>query len=189
MINRVRQLRKERLMSLDVLAERTGVTKSYLSKVERGQSTPSIAVTAAIARALGVPLDTVFVDADGLGTGVTVTRAAERRALTPADEAGSRYEGIALEAAGKQMTPFMLHPAHEPDRSPFRDHPGEEFLFVHTGRAALLFPSGAVELEPGDSVYFDATTPHKVRTLSPGPRASVLLLISAPGPSSHPHLP
>ncbi|MEU8760150.1 XRE family transcriptional regulator [Streptomyces sp. NPDC048659] len=189
MINRVRQLRKERLMSLETLAARAGVTKSYLSKVERGQSTPSIAVTAALARALGVPLDTVFVDAEGLGAGVTVTRAAERRALTPGDEAGSRYEGIALEAAGKRMTPFMLHPAHDADRSPFRDHPGEEFLFVHEGRAELLLPSGGVELGPGDSVYFDATTPHKMRTLSPGPRASVLLLISAPGPHPHPHLP
>ncbi|WP_424215686.1 helix-turn-helix domain-containing protein [Streptomyces sp. BI20] len=182
----MRQLRRERLMSLDALADRSGVTKSYLSKVERGLSTPSIAVGAALARALDVPLDRLFVDSEGLGTDITVTRAADRRPLTPADEPGTRYEGIALQAGGKRMTPFMLHPPHDADASPFRDHPGEEFLFVHEGAAELLFPSGSVRLDPGDSVYFDATTPHKVRSLDPERRAAVLLLISEPDAHAHP---
>ncbi|WP_340560481.1 helix-turn-helix domain-containing protein [Streptomyces sp. GSL17-111] len=189
MINRVRQLRKERLMTLEALAARAGVTKSYLSKVERGQSTPSIAVSAALARALGVPLDTLFADADEL-TDVTVTRAGERRPLTPGDEPGSRYEGIALRAGAKRMTPFMLYPPHDVRATPFRDHPGEEFLFVHAGRAELLLGRRSVELDPGDSVYFRATAPHKVRSLSEE-RASVLLLVcdDGPDPAPHPHLP
>ena len=174
MINRVRQLRKERLMTLETLAERAGVTKSYLSKVERGRSTPSIAVGAALARALEVSLDRLFSDADDLHE-VTVTRAAERRPLTPSDEPGSRYEGIALDAGGKQMTPFMVHPPHDADHVPFRDHPGEEFLFVHEGRVELVLPSHAVELRAGDAVYLDATTPHKLRSLGTA-RASVLLV-------------
>ncbi|MBH5337760.1 helix-turn-helix transcriptional regulator [Streptomyces pactum] len=190
MINRVRQLRKERLMTLEALAERSGVTKSYLSKIERGRSTPSIAISAALARALDVPLDTLFVDAEQL-TDVAVTRAGERRALTPGEGPGPRYEGIALQAGSKRMTPFMLHPPHDASAVPFRDHPGEEFLFVHTGRAELLLPSGSVELEPGDSAYFRATTPHKVRSLSTE-RAAVLLLVcdDGTGPETpHPHLP
>ncbi|WP_207944674.1 helix-turn-helix domain-containing protein [Actinomadura rubrisoli] len=190
MFNRVRQLRKERLMTLETLAERAGVTKSYLSKVERGQSTPSIAVSAALARALGISLDSLFADAEQLAD-VTVTRAAERQWLTPEDEAGSRYEGIALQASTKQMTPFMLYPPHDAGPVPFRDHPGEEFLFVHHGRAELFFPSRSVVLEPGDSVYFKATTPHKVRSLGPE-RAALLLTIcddrSVPD-TPHPHLP
>ncbi|MFF8810775.1 helix-turn-helix domain-containing protein [Streptomyces pactum] len=190
MINRVRQLRKERLMTLEALAERSGVTKSYLSKIERGRSTPSIAISAALARALDVPLDTLFVDAEQL-TDVAVTRAGERRALTPGEGPGPRYEGIALQAGSKRMTPFMLHPPHDASAVPFRDHPGEEFLFVHTGRAELLLPSGSIELEPGDSAYFRATTPHKVRSLSTE-RAAVLLLVcdDGTGPETpHPHLP
>ncbi|MEV8636031.1 XRE family transcriptional regulator [Streptosporangium sp. NPDC051023] len=190
MINRVRQLRKERLMTLEALAERSGVTKSYLSKVERGQSTPSIAVSVALARALDVHLDRLFVDSEQLSD-VTVTRAGERHPLTPDQEAGSRYEGIALQAGAKRMTPFMLYPPHDADHVPFRDHHGEEFLFVHEGRAELLFPSHTVELAAGDSVYFRATTPHKVRSLGET-RASVLLMVcgdeSAPD-NPHTHLP
>ncbi|MFF9322904.1 helix-turn-helix domain-containing protein [Streptomyces sp. NPDC014735] len=176
MINRVRQLRKERLMTLETLAERAGVTKSYLSKVERGQSVPSIAVSASLAKALDVPLDNLFADAGEL-TDVTVTRAGERRSLTADDEAGTRYEGIALEVGTKSMTPFMLYPPHDAGPVPFRDHPGEEFIFVHHGRAELILPSRTITLDPGDCAYFKATQPHKVRSLGPE-RAAVLLLVS-----------
>ncbi|MER0241591.1 XRE family transcriptional regulator [Streptomyces sp. HSW2009] len=190
-INRVRQLRKERLMTLEVLAERSGVTKSYLSKVERGQSIPSIAVSASLAKALDVPLDNLFANAAEVAD-ITVTRAAERKSLTSDDEPGTRYEGIALQAGDKRMTPFMLYPPHDAGPAPFRDHPGEEFVFVHEGFAELLFPSLAVTLGPGDSVYFKATTPHKVRSLGDGERATVLLMVSddrSGADTPHPHMP
>lgn len=177
-------------MTLEALAERASVTKSYLSKVERGQSVPSIAVSAALARALDVPLDTLFADTDQLSD-ITVTRAGERQRLTGDEEPGSRYEGIALQASAKQMAPFMLYPPHDAGPVPFRDHPGEEFLFVHEGRAELLLPSGSIELGPGDSAYFRATLPHKVRSLSTE-RAALLLLVcdDRTGPDTpHPHLP
>ncbi|MGX2992940.1 helix-turn-helix domain-containing protein [Streptomyces sp. JNUCC 64] len=175
MINRVRRLRKERLMTLEALAARAGVTKSYLSKVERGQSVPSIAVSVSLAKALDVPLDTLFSDAEELAE-VTVTRAGERLPLTPGDEPGSRYEGMALRAGTKRMTPFMLYPPHDAGPVPFRDHPGEEFLFVHQGEAELLLPSRSIPLAAGDCAYFRATTPHKVRSLG-AERATVLLLV------------
>ncbi|MET8573019.1 XRE family transcriptional regulator [Streptomyces sp. NPDC004783] len=193
MINRVRQLRKERLMTLEVLAERAGVTKSYLSKIERGQSVPSIAISASLAKALAVPLDNLFADAEELND-VTVTRAGERQPLTAADEPGTRYEGMALQAGTKSMTPFMLYPSHDADSVPFRDHPGEEFIFVHDGQAELIFPSRTITLEPGDCAYFKATNPHKVRSLSPQ-RATVLLLVSedrshpSAAHTPHPHTP
>ncbi|MER6142021.1 XRE family transcriptional regulator [Streptomyces sparsogenes] len=176
MINRVRLLRKERLMTLEALAERSGVTKSYLSKVERGRSVPSIAVCASLAKALGVPLDHLFADAEEL-VDVTVTRAGEREALTADDEPGTRYEGIALNAGTKSMAPFMLYPPHDADHVPFRDHPGEEFLFVHEGEAELILPSRTITLSSGDSAYFKASTPHKVRSLG-ARRAALLLLVT-----------
>ncbi|MFE6774772.1 helix-turn-helix domain-containing protein [Streptomyces sp. NPDC057702] len=189
MINRVRQLRKERLLTLEALAERSGVTKSYLSKVERGQSTPSISVSVSLAKALHVPLGNLFADATEPSE-ITVTRAGERQVLSSDEEPGSRYEGIALEARDKRMTPFMLYPPHG-GPAPFRDHPGEEFVFVHAGNAELIFPSMIIPLGPGDSVYFQATTPHKVRSTS-AERAAVLLMVSDDrdaAETAHPHLP
>ncbi|TWF74031.1 XRE family transcriptional regulator [Streptomyces capillispiralis] len=180
-------------MTLEALAERSGVTKSYLSKVERGRSVPSIAVCASLAKALDVPLDNLFADAEELAE-VTVTRAGERQALTSDEEPGTRYEGIALQAGTKSMTPFMLYPPLDADHVPFRDHPGEEFVFVHEGQVELILPSHSITLDPGDCAYFKATTPHKVRSL--GARRAALLLLVADDPAvpdapqvPHPHLP
>lgn len=177
-------------MTLEALAERSGVTKSYLSKVERGRSIPSIAVGASLAKALDVPLDTLFTDAEELAD-VTVTRAGERQPLTSGEGTGSRYEGIALRAGTKRMTPFMLHPPHDAAPAPFRDHPGEEFVFVHEGRAELHFPARTITLGPGDSAYFKATTPHKFASLGTE-RAALLLVVCDDRDTtgtSHPHLP
>ncbi|WP_369211880.1 helix-turn-helix domain-containing protein [Streptomyces flavofungini] len=172
----MRQLRKERLMTLEALAARAGVTKSYLSKVERGQSVPSIAISASLAKALDVPLDHLFADAEEL-TDVTVTRAGERQSLTAGDEAGTRYEGLALGGGTKSMTPFMLYPPHDAGPVPFRDHPGEEFLFVHHGQAELILPSRTITLATGDCAYFKATHPHKLRSTGTE-RAVVLLMVT-----------
>ncbi len=175
-------------MTLEALAERSGVTKSYLSKVERGRSVPSIAVCASLAKALHVPLDSLFADAQELDD-VTVTRAGERQELTSSEEPGTRYEGIALQAGTKSMAPFMLHPPHDADHVPFRDHPGEEFVFVHEGRVELVLPSHAITLEPGDSAYFKGTTPHKVRSLGTRRAALLLLVTGDPAGPDAPQVP
>ncbi|QRX95045.1 cupin domain-containing protein [Streptomyces noursei] len=64
------------------------------------------------------------------------------------------------------------------DPAPFRDHPGEEFIFVHEGQAELILPSRTIALDPGDCAYFKATTPQKLRSLGTR-RAAVLLLVSS----------
>lgn len=59
-MNRVRELRRERGWSLDELSQRTGVSKSHLSSVERGMKSPTIAIARKIAEVLGVSLDRLF---------------------------------------------------------------------------------------------------------------------------------
>lgn len=58
----LRPVRRQRGLTLEALAAQTGLTKSYLSKIERGQSTPSIAVALKVARALDVDVGRLFSD-------------------------------------------------------------------------------------------------------------------------------
>ena len=129
---RLRLLRKQQGMTLATVAERTGLTKSYLSKLERGQSSPSLVVAFKLAGALGVDVETLFGENPDPAELVTVVRAHERISIEGPAEAGEpRYEGIATGITGNLMVPFMLYPcrADEP-WSPFREHEGQEFVFV-----------------------------------------------------------
>ncbi|GAA3016102.1 XRE family transcriptional regulator [Kitasatospora albolonga] len=175
--SRVRVLRKQQRLSLEALAERAGVTKSYLSKVERGLSDPSISTALRLADALGVEVGRLFSE-EVEPELVTVVRAGERtRIADGADGPGApRYEGIATGLSGKQMVPFVMHPPTAGAESPWKSHAGEEFLFVHAGTAELEFSDRTVALGPGDSVYFNSALPHRCRSTGAEP-AQILVVI------------
>ena len=176
---RLRQLRHESGMTLETLAERAGLTKSYLSKVERGNSTPSISLAIKIATVLGVDVETLFGEQDDTDQ-IMVVRAGERTKIV-SDPTGkqSSYEGIATSVGGKQMLPFLLYPQASGERPPFREHVGEEFVFVHQGKVLLEFPDESYELSVGDSAYFQGRIPHRVHAA--GKRSPALLIVISNG--------
>ncbi|MEV7782520.1 XRE family transcriptional regulator [Kitasatospora sp. NPDC088351] len=191
MSSRVRVLRKQNRLSLEALAARVGVTKSYLSKVERGLSDPSISTALKLAHALNVDVSRLFSD-EVEPELVTVVRAGERTPM--ADGAGPgapRYEGIATGLSGKRMVPFMMYPPIEPADSPFKSHAGEEFFFVHAGTAELGLPERTVRLGPGDSVYLNSALPHRCRSTGAEPAAILVVIHDDPaGPADRvPTLP
>ncbi|WP_137726420.1 helix-turn-helix domain-containing protein [Prescottella subtropica] len=180
MVTFLRAHRRRAGLTLEALAERTGLTKSYLSKVERGISTPSIAAALGIARALDADVGQLF--SDGLdGETMTVERHDER--LPAADAGAAVYDAIAARMIGKAMQPFVVHPTTE-DGTDFMEHPGEEFVFVTEGTVDVSLPDRVITLHRGDSLYFDANTPHRMRSTSPH-RAALLVVVhdaqSTPG--------
>ncbi|RUP02938.1 MAG: XRE family transcriptional regulator [Mycobacterium sp.] len=165
----LRTVRKQRGLTLEQLADQTGLTKSYLSKIERGQSTPSIAVALKVARALDVDVGRLFSD-DATEERITVDRA---------DPAGGRYRALATTLLGKSMSPFLVRPTHDASDDPHPEHTGQEFIFVHAGSIELSYGEHVVSLAPGDSAYFDASVGHRLRAVG-GP--AEVVVITAPGP-------
>jgi transcriptional regulator with XRE-family HTH domain len=149
----LRAVRKQRGLTLAALADQTGLTKSYLSKIERGQSTPSIAVALKVARALDVDVGRLFSD----------EAAEERITVDRADSAPGRYRALASTLLGKTMSPFVVRPTGDPSDDPHPEHAGQEFVFVHAGTVELDYADQTITLGTGDSVYFDASLPHKIR--------------------------
>jgi transcriptional regulator with XRE-family HTH domain len=172
---RLKQLRRQKHWSLEMLAEQTGLTKSYLSKVERGLSVPSIAVAIRLARELGADVEALFSE-QASATDIVITRASERTSFD-ADANKPSVQGIASGTAAKRMLPFVLYPAVEFNASAFKEHEGEELLFVHVGSIEVAFPTHTVRLESGDSLYFNALVPHKIRSIGPA-QAEVLVVVS-----------
>lgn len=175
----IRPLRRQLGLSLQTLAEASGLTRSYLSKVERGLCVPSIAAALKIAAALGVDVARLFGGAAARAP-VTVVRRADRLRLErPAADDASVLEALATGAGAKRMQPFIVEPPPAFARGPrFSGHAGEEFLFVLKGRIEIAFPDRTESLGPGDAVYFDAWVPHRLRSAG-RIRASALVVIGA----------
>jgi transcriptional regulator with XRE-family HTH domain len=163
-------VRRQRGLTLEQLAAQTGLTKSYLSKIERRQSTPSIAVALKVARALDVDVGRLFSD-EAAEEKITVDRSAG------AD--GQRYRVLASGLLGKSMSPFVVRPTSDAADNPHAEHTGQEFVFVHAGRIELEYGDQTLELGAGDSAYFDAAVSHQLRAVGAEP-AEVVVIATGP---------
>ncbi|MGY4708075.1 helix-turn-helix domain-containing protein [Mycolicibacterium sp. CBM1] len=168
----VRAVRQRRGLTLDELASATGLTKSYLSKVERGQSTPSIAAAMKVARALDVDVAQLFSD-DPRAAALTIERATERTS--------ARHHPVASGMLGKAMSPFVVRPGRQFGTHVHFDHPGQEFLFVHAGTIELKYGDDITTLHTGDCAYFDAAQPHKLRQVGDTAAEAIVVTYDEPG--------
>lgn len=168
----LRTHRRRAGLTLESLAASTGLTKSYLSKIERGLSTPSIAVALKIAEVLDTDVEQLFSNQSD-SSALVVDRGRERTAAGES-RTSAVYEPIAALMIKKTMQPFVVRPTTESD-SAFMDHPGEEFIYVQSGTVEVTVPNQVIALEQGDSVYFDSSTPHRVRSTST--ERAVLLVV------------
>ncbi|OBH52415.1 helix-turn-helix domain-containing protein [Mycobacterium sp. E2479] len=169
----LRAVRKQRGLTLEALAQRTGLTKSYLSKIERRRCTPSIAVALKVAKALDVDVGRLFSE-DAAQEKITVERA-------HGDAEGGRYRVLASSLLGKTMSPFMVRPTERLADDPHPEHAGQEFIFVHAGAIELDYGDQTFTLEPGDSAYFDASISHKIRAVAGVPAEVVVVAHADPG--------
>lgn len=168
----LRVVRQQRGMTLEELASVTGLTKSYLSKVERRQSTPSIAAALKISKALDVDVAQLFSDEPEVAS-LTVERADDRRS--------ERHHAIAAGMLGKAMSPFVVRPGRQFSAHTHPTHPGQEFLFIHSGTVELSHDGRIVRLEAGDCAYFDATVEHKLRQVGgAAPAEAIVVTLNAP---------
>ena len=177
----IQTLRKKTKMTLEQLANQTGLTKSYLSKIERSKKAPPYSTISKIAAALGV--DATFILSENLvnleDPRMSFTRSHERKAIermgSLSEDALYRYtyEAIAFDKPGKNMEPFVLEPAF--NQEVMFQHEGEEFIFVLEGKHEFTYDGRKYIMEKGDSVYFDAGAPHSGRSL--GKRKAKILLV------------
>lgn len=157
---KIRQRRTELGLSLQEVAQRTGLTPSFLSQVERDQTEPSITSLRKIAEALGVPIFYFLIDD---GNHRLVVRRAERRVLA-LSRSGVTYELLSPpDFSGRKMEMVVtrLAPGAVGGDHPVT-HPGEECIVVLRGRASVLVGPEEYILEEGDCIYILATVPHRI---------------------------
>jgi XRE family transcriptional regulator, regulator of sulfur utilization len=176
---RVRALREGMDLSLRDLAARSGVSAPMLSQVERGETSPTLAVAEKIATGLELTLSQLLrLDED---RHVVVTRADERRTRR---RRGHRTEELTPPLPG-QRADVSLHTLEpgaatgRPGDPPLHEPGARETAVVLSGSVALLIDDERHDLGPGDAVTFDADLPHHFE--NPGPEPVELLAVVAAG--------
>jgi transcriptional regulator with XRE-family HTH domain len=167
--DRARALREAMGFSLRDLAERSGVSAPMLSQVERGETSPTLAVAAKIAAGLELTLSQLLRLDEG--EHVAVSRADDRRRFK---RGGHSVEELTPPLPG-QRADVSLH-ALEPgaatggsDDPPMHEPGSRETAVVLAGTLALVVDGSRHELRDGDSVTFDADLPHHFENEGEGP--------------------
>jgi transcriptional regulator with XRE-family HTH domain/transposase-like protein len=169
---RFRRLRTRRGLSLAQVARATGVSVGFLSALERGQMRSSIATLRRIARFYRTNILSFFEAAE---ENPRLVRPAQRKILetTP----GVRMELLAWGHTAMEPHLFRIRPGGGSGES--YAHEGEEFLHVLRGNFEIWLKSGEhYRLKPGDSLYFESSTPHRWK--NPGRSEAWLLWINTP---------
>jgi transcriptional regulator with XRE-family HTH domain len=173
---RIRALRLARGETLRKLAAQAGVTESFLSQVERGVASPSIASVQRIARALGTSIAELFATDDRAGI---VVRTADRRRVVY-QGLGAIDEFLTRATDGRlQVIMSTIQPGGGTGDEAYTHDSDEEVVVVLEGVLDLWVGPEHYRLETGDAVTHSSRVPH--RNTNPGPGvARVLFCITPP---------
>ncbi len=177
---RLLALREARRLSLRTLAERVGLSASFLSQVERDETSPSIASLDKLAQALGVDLASLFaqVPVD------PVVRATGRSEL-PSPGTNTRLANLSRSRGA--LAPRLLTLLPGGSVGFLLAERGETFLTVLEGQAVARLASGEVRLGPGDSLH--ALPEHQLLELANPTEARTNLLVVGTTVMKAPELP
>ena len=172
---RIRKLRHERKMSLHMLADRTSLSIGFISQIERGISSPSLAALTRLADALDVSLSRLFEpSAGGRSRGEVVVRASARGKLT-AWRSGI-YKQLLTSDTPARFSFFLM--TMEPGATSGIElyaHQGEEAGLVVQGRLRLTVERRIWTLARGDSFHFASDRPHRFENAGKGKTVIAML--------------
>lgn len=153
---RLREARRRRGLSLSQLAERTALTKGFLSQVERDMTSPSVGTLIRLCEALGVPIGDLIE-----GTPGPVVRAADRAAIAFGGEGVSEFR---LTPAGERRLLVLqsdIAPAGGSGEEAYGLRSDAEFVLVLQGLLDIEVAGTRHRLAAGDALTFDAGAAHR----------------------------
>jgi XRE family transcriptional regulator, regulator of sulfur utilization len=175
---KLKDARKKATLSLRVLAARTGFSASFLSQVELGQVSPSLASLEKIAAALGVQLAGLFSNASSPSSPV-IHRHDE--GVVRSDWSRGTLRVLLSAWPGQPVSAMLvaLKPGGQSGKSPHA-RPGRAFAFCVSGTASLATPDETFELSRGDSICYETSSLASIWR-NTGSKTAEILIVSLPG--------
>ena len=159
----VRAFRKKLGITGSNLASATGISLGMLSKIENGNTSPSLTTLQALARALGVPVTAFFRRFEDARTAVFVKAGEGLEIERRGTRAGHQYNllgHIDNSASGVQVEPYLITLTADSDVFPAFQHQGMELIYMLEGEVQYRHGDKLYSMLPGDSLFFDADAPH-----------------------------
>jgi len=159
---RIRQLRKERDISIEELSNLTGFEIARLQDIESGKVKPQLGTVMKLSRALDAAMGRLV---SGIGTKLySITRKDERKPVSRSTSRTGKenvysYMSLAPEVQGRHMEALIVQ-LEKSETKEISVHNGEEFVFILEGVVSLTIGKDTYDLEPGDSAYYLSTTSH-----------------------------
>lgn len=157
----VRALRKRLNLTVANVAKQAKLSSGMLSKIENGLTSPSLATLSALAHALNVPVTSFFRGYEEQRD-VTMIKAGEGLVIERRGSgAGHQYQLLG-HTIGKpySIEPYVISISDMSEVFPVFQHAGTELIYMLEGKVAYRHANKTYELEPGDSLFFDAEASH-----------------------------
>ncbi len=178
----VRAQRRKQNITVAELSETTGLSIGMLSKIENGNTSPSLTTLQTLANALSVPITSFFRGFEEARSAVH-TKAGEgvelERDGTRANHQYNLLGHIGSNTSGVIVEPYMITLTEKSDIFPAFQHGGIETIYMLEGEIDYRHGDSLYALKPGDTLFFDADAPHGPEVLIKLP-ARFLSIISYP---------
>ena len=184
-MKKIKSLRTAKEISIEELAERSGLAVEQIRRIEENIDIPSLAPLIKIARTLGVRLGT-FLDDQINETGAVICRHGEEDdTISFSNNAVDarqhlHYHSLSRSKTDRHMEPFVIDiDANQDKEFQLSAHEGEEFIMVLKGTLEINYGKQTYLLEEGDTIYYDSIVPHHVHAFE-GQAARILAVIYTP---------
>ena len=196
---RIRAERQKRQLTLEQFSQKTGLSKSFLSQIERGNTEPSITSLKKIAAEFGYSVVNLFPNGNGSDSNwgyqngavqypvkkqtyvsdVSIVRADMRKRL--ALPGSSVVYDLLTPDMKRQLEVMYLRvtPGEDSGKEPMLDSPGEKFCIVMKGVLEVRVGDDVYRLEQGDTIYYPAHVAHSWRALE-GDSVEVIWILTPP---------
>ena len=159
---KIKSIRDSKQLSIEEVAERSGLSVEQIERIESNVDFPSLAPLIKIARVLGVRLGTFLDDQSELGP--VICRKKDSNDSNSIGFTNNSMENRKHMKSGRHMEPFLIDVAPSEEGVDFvlSTHEGEEFIYVLAGVLEINYGKNTYILEEGDSIYYDSIVAHHV---------------------------
>jgi transcriptional regulator with XRE-family HTH domain len=159
--NHVRQRRQELGLNVGQLAERCGIYKGMLSKIENAQTSPSLATVERLAAALDMPVTALFRGLEEEQDAIFVKAGSGPEIVRQGTRAGHIYQLLgSLRGPRKRVEPLLVSLTESSEVFPIFQHSGTELLYMLQGVMDYGYGKQQYRMEPGDTLQFTGDIPH-----------------------------